>query len=348
MSDLSLHLDTDRRATFKRRSGEPIRFNKEMRCWIVLDPNHVVRLLRHPALACEEFGQAIATVGERYGDDFANLKFAIGAIPLMNEGEAHIHMRRRMAEFLAARRPYMAKSLPTLVTRHLGKIADAGEIDLFSDVLVPFVRDIGTVLAGSTRDIPFDPVAITRVFDRYLSLATLRMVESELAALRAALAKGCPTAVAGGDEDLLVSILVLGRDSLLATLSESVAANLAAGIGRRLDEIEFADFPNETGVAIAERIATGTFSFGGADIAIGDRVRLYLQSLNYSDRITIQRLIFGAGSHSCLGRQLSLDMWPAVTKALGSMGGIVESVEHGYLKNHIFVMPEHIRVRFSV
>ena len=347
MSLLSLHYEVDRRAAFLARRDEPVAYDDAMRCWIVTDPNLVLRLLRHRALACEETVSQIATVGERYGIAFDNLLFAARIIPLMNEGDPHVRMRRRMARFLTDRREPLLAIQSGLVDRHLGKIAAAAEVDLVADIFLPLVREYFSVLVDASELIPFDQVAITRMFDRYLSLKTLKKIEQDIGALRATVRRVCRQPVSDGDEELFVALLILGRDSLLATLAESIGATLAGHVGRSLGDVGYPAFPNETGVAIAERVATETIAFGGVEIAAGERVRLYLQSLNYSERASVQRLIFGAGAHSCLGRQLSLDLWPALTGALRAIPRVIASVEHGYVRNHIFAMPDRVRVRLA-
>jgi hypothetical protein len=344
MSLLSLHIDTDRHAEFETRRHQPTRFDKAMRCWNVFDPAQVLHLLRNPALVCEEIAGSVTAVAERYGETFPNMELVVRGMPLMNEGETHLRMRRRMAAFLAARRAPLLAVLPTIVGRNLAPLASPGKIELVGDCLLPLVREFFTTLTGSSEPVPFQQVTITRIFDRYLSLKTMQKIEAELAALRVTIARGCPTAVAAGEEDLFLNLFILGRDSLLGTLAESMAMTLAGNIGQRLDRIAYPDHPNETGVAIAERVATSPISIGDVEIARGDWVRLYLQSLNYSDRIAIQRLVFGAGAHSCVGRQLALDLWPLVTGRFAASALTVAKLEHDYLKNHTFVMPAHVRL----
>ncbi len=347
MSLLSLHIDADRHAEFDTRRQQPIQFDKAMRCWNVVDSAQVLELLSNPALVCKEIVEPLRAVGQRFGEYFPNLEFLVRHMPLMNEGEGHLQMRRRMAAFLGARRTPIQAPLRRIVDEHLAPLAEPGEYELIDTCLLPLVRTFFTELVQSPERVPFRQLTITRIFDRFLSLETLRQIEVEVAELRAIIARGCPEAVAAGEEDVYIELFVLGRDSLLATIAESLATIFAANLGKPLDQIAYPDHPNETGVAIAERVASEPITVGGIAIQAGDWVRLYLQSLNYSDRVAIQKLVFGVGAHSCIGRQLALDLWPLVTARFAALPWKVAAIDRAYLRNHTFAMPAHVRIRLA-
>jgi len=342
---LTLHLDPDRSAFFARHRKDPAYYDSSMRCWIVLDPTEILRLLRHPGLVCEEIVPAIDGVAERYGESFDNLRHAASVMPLLMDGDGHRRIRREMAEFLNERRALMIERIPGLLESRFDGLRYEPEVDLVGDLFLPFVCDLFTELVGCRVAVPFERIAITRIFDRYLSLRTMRMIDREIATLREVILRDCSWASTDETRDLLLGILVIGRDSLIATLSESIGSSMAANLETSIADIAFGDFPSETGVAIAERRAVEPVAVPGAEIKPGDKVRLYLHGLNYSDRTAEQRQIFGAGAHSCLGRQLSLDVWKALIPMLRTVRQTVKDVDHGYLANHIFVMPDHVRVR---
>ncbi|MDZ4738058.1 MAG: hypothetical protein SGJ07_17075 [Rhodospirillaceae bacterium] len=347
MNYLTLHRQVERRALFASRHDAPIVYDEATRCHVVTNPRQVLDLLRHPGLVCQDIVESVAAVTRRYDMQLPNFTYAAGIMPLLMEGPRHEAMRRRMAAFLAGRRKAIAARLSELADRHFAPLRSADEIDLAGEVLLPFVRDLFSEMVEASEIIPLRRIAITRIFDRYIGLRTIQTIDSELADLRACIARVCAPAVARGDEDMLLALLVLGRDSLLATLASSLNAILAAHVGTRLDAIVFPDFPPETGVAIAERLAGEDFEYGHTVFSTGDRVRLFLQSLNYDPSQSVQKLIFGAGPHSCLGRHMSLDVWPAVVQAMRSTPRIVSGIDCAYVDNQIFVMPERLIVRFD-
>lgn len=347
MSLLSLHFADDRRAAFETRRHHPAQFDKAMRCWNVTDPAQVLELLRNPTLVCKEIVEPIQAVAQRFGDRFPNTEFLVQHMPLMNEGEGHLRMRRRMAAFLGARRMPMQEPMRRIVDEHMAPLANAGEHELVASCLLPIVRAFFTEMVQSAETVPFRQLTITRVFDRFLGLAALRQIETEVTELRAIIARNCPDAVAAGDEDMLIELFTLGRDSLLATISESLAVIFAANVGKKFAAIDFPDHPNETGVAIAERMAAEPILVGDVTIPAGDWVRLYLHSLNYSDRADIQKLVFGVGAHTCIGRQLALDLWPMITARLAALPWTLAATDRTYLRNQTFTMPANVTVRLA-
>lgn len=347
MSLLSLHIADDRRAEFETRRHHPVRYDRAMRCWNVTDPAQVLDLLRNPVLVCKEIVEPIRAVGRRFGENFPNVEFLVRHMPLMNEGENHLSMRRRMAAFLSARRLPMQEPMRRIVGEKLAALSAAGEHELIASCLLPLVRAFFTEMVQSAEPVPFRQLTITRVFDRFLSLAALRQIEIEVAELRAIIARNCPDAVAAGEEDMYVALFTLGRDSLLATISESLAVIFAAHVGKKLSEIDYPDHPNETGVAIAERMAAEPILIGGVTIPAGDWVRLYLHSLNYSDRTDVQKLVFGVGAHACIGRQLALDLWPMITARIAALPWTIAATDRTYLRNQTFTMPANVTVRLA-
>ena len=73
-------------------------------------------------------------------------------------------------------------------------------------------------------------------------------------------------------------MVILGRDTLLGTLGESLYCILSTNQGRRLNEISYPQTPPETGVPYIERIAVKSFCDQEVQFNTGDRLRIYDQS----------------------------------------------------------------------
>ena len=80
------------------------------------------------------------------------------------------------------------------------------------------------------------------------------------------------------------------------------------------------DFPVDTGVPVTFRRVKDDCSFGPYRFLAGDILRVQLQPLGYSDQPELKTAIFGAGVHSCVGRQLSLKLWEHLARAFNGLG----------------------------
>jgi hypothetical protein len=104
--------------------------------------------------------------------------------------------------------------------------------------------------------------------------------------------------------------------------------------------------PPETGVPFIERIAINDFSDQGTRFNAGDGLRIYYQAFAYSDSPLERPKIFGVGSHLCMGKNLSLDLWREMTSALGKIPLYADIASHEWrTDDYIFLCPSQLRVR---
>jgi hypothetical protein len=109
----------------------------------------------------------------------------------------------------------------------------------------------------------------------------------------------------------------------------------------------FPQIPVETGVPYVERYATTALDLGGAHIQRGQRIRLMLQSIAYSDDVIGRTRMFGMGAHACLGRQISLDLWGCLGRKLGETAMSAEILEHTMRRSDfVFTCPDRLVVQF--
>jgi cytochrome P450 len=301
-------------------------------------------LLREPRLVSPSIIETLRQLEQRYALELPNLIFAARFIPLLNEGATHLELRRAMSRLLTAARERMQGGGADLMEQCFARLHSQEEVDLVEEVLAPLVRDFFTRLIGAAEPVPFSRLVITIIFDKWASLKALRAAEAEIAAQRQVL-KG--SAASEWEEGVLLALLILGRDSLLATLADSTREVLAANPGRRLDQIDYPKFPTETGVAIAEREVSENFAYEGVEFPKGDWLRLYFHGVTHGPGRDNHTLMFGAGAHACLGRHLSLDLWQRITRQLGSVPRRAEITGFSYCGNHVFVMPKTLRLRLD-
>jgi hypothetical protein len=118
------------------------------------------------------------------------------------------------------------------------------------------------------------------------------------------------------------------HDALTGSMGESLHQLFRQNPGVPLTKIDFPTVPNETGVAFAERIVEQPFDFDGTSFRLGDRIRIMLQSFAYSSDAATRTRMFGAGLHTCLGRQLSLELWSALARRLSQIRARVDILDY--------------------
>jgi hypothetical protein len=334
---LSLHTDDLRYDKFK--DAPDIFFNQKLKQWIVLDPALVVELLQDERLVVPNTIEAIERLEIRFKRQFPNLLFAARCIPLLVEGPAHREIRRDLADLMTPGRARTTAVLPELMERHIHPIDGQTSTEWMAGCLAPLVKDVVLAMCNCPKPLPFPRLVLTKVFDRFASLAALDAAESQIGHLREELRKTAPDS----DEEVTVPLFVLGRDSLLGALGTSLFSILRRNIGRPFADIEFPDFPPETGVAIAERIAERDVEVGSTKIATGEKIRMFFQPISKANGTVSRQALFGAGRHSCTGRPVSIDVWLALGKTIRSFSRRLTSLSCELENNNIFVVPRHLK-----
>lgn len=338
MDILSLHYDDSRRVEFQ--AHPEIFFNQELKSWIVFDPELVVELLRDDErLPVPNLTEALLMLQSRYKRQFPNLLFAAGCIPLLLEGQVHREVRRGLADLVSQGRVRTTQAMPDLMARYIAPLERAPNPEWIAGHLAPLVNELLGHMCGCRAPLPFPQMVLTRMFDRFVSLAALTEAEMMVGELRQTVAQSEP----GLDPAHVVALLVLGRDSLVGALGTSLHTVLRQNEGRRFAEIAFPEFPPETGVAVADRIAAAAITVGTQTISPGERVRMYFQPISDAGSAVSRNSLFGAGVHSCLGRPISIDVWRVMIETLGRFSCRVASVACEYYPSNIAVVPRYLR-----
>ena len=121
----------------------------------------------------------------------------------------------------------------------------------------------------------------------------------------------------------------MGFETLMTMLTEG----LVSAIGKCSRDIDshavLPDHPIETGVPVSYRRIVSDLEISGHEFKAGDLLRLQLQTLGYVPREADRIWIFGAGLHSCVGKQVSLRIWTEFKRAFDvlRLRGAVKSYE---------------------
>jgi cytochrome P450 len=344
----TVHRDAERFEFFAEARGSLVFFDQALDCWVASDPKQCAELLHSPRLAVSDYATAYETLSRAIGREFPNFLFAFRHIPLCLNHDAHRAARRRLAEIISRRRTAQNLAIPGLVARHFGRLKPDRDVDLMSEVLEPLVSDLIELLIEVPIKRKEALATASLVFDRLLGIRRRQRIEADLGVLRAAIREGLGPEADEDDVGDRLALCILGHDTLLGTLGESLHQIFRTQQGVPLSQIDFPTMPSETGVPVVERVVIEPVEVGGVRLAAGSRIRLLLQSLAYSSDPGDRAKIFGVGIHTCLGRQMSLDVWARATAYLHALPYVPEVMRYdARASDFSFTCPATLVVRFK-
>ena len=337
MKTSEFHIAPDRHGHFAGLEPKVWLESSFLRTWVIAEPSLIVEILRSRNASVLNVDDMIGAIERAYGVEFPNVRFAARHLPLFLEGENHAEQRRNSSKYLAGRMRDMESHLPLLVERHLKPLRSKGRIDLVSEVTEPLVRDITSIFVERQVTEEIAALNLLDVFALNKSLARFKDLD-----LRVGRAKEF-LAVENEDEELLgsrFSALSMGYETILVMLTEGLQLAFRRHPADAGDPIVLPAFPIETGVPVSYRRAVTDFEMAGHAFKEGDLLRLQLQVLGYSDREEDRPGIFGAGMHSCVGKQVSLRIWTHLKQAFDALQlrGRVRSYD---------LVPSHYMVRYN-
>lgn len=347
MDFITLHRSVAREAFYPSAQEKPFFFDPVIKAWVVAGARRCEEFLLSPNLAVVPYHPAYEDMAKRNPNfAFANLLFAFKYIPLCLNGSEHAFARRKIAQYMASRKLDVAAAIPGLVESRFGALATCNRIELVREAIEPLVKDVLCALNEIyeiDRSVMHSPSA---VFDRMMSAKRRRALDSDLAKIRESIRHARGADLTEEDEGFSLALMILGTDALAGTLGESLHQVLTANQGLRLSEIEFPSTPTATGVPLVERVVTEPFEYEGIMLEKGARVRLMLQSFQYSPEARMR--MFGAGIHVCLGRQMSLDVWSHITRLLSGIDARVRIVDYTLRDDdYVFTYPSNFVIELE-
>jgi hypothetical protein len=339
-----LHRDPGRHQYFSRTESRDPFFDTVANAWIITDPAQCRELVGSSKLHPATYAGNYKILEERLGLDFSSLNFAFTHIPLCLHGDPHARARRRMSEFLASRKAALNARIPDAVATRFNAFRREGRVEVMKEVVLPLVLDIiSTVIDIDISGV--DCANASLVFDKSISVSRRRKAATEITTLRDLISRHLGVNASDDDVGMRLALLILGKDTLIGTLGESLHRLLEANPGRRLVDIEYPDFPPETGVPFVERVVVTPFMLAAKNFALGESVRIFLQTFAYEGEPKSRANFFGAGPHACLGRPVSLEIWNAITALLSGIPLYATVLSYSArTTDYIFACPEYLQV----
>jgi hypothetical protein len=293
-----------------------------------------VRVLTDPTHEVLDFHDRHARLAERLQLDFSDILFLLDHMPLALRGEAHVAQRADAARLLGERRGAIAAAAPGLIAKHFACLEQPGAVDLLNAAIIPLVEELIAVIVDADLS-QAEAKYVSRVFSQLLGVAQRRLMNEELAVLRRQIALAHPD-----DAELRqgsrLAVVVLGRDAMIGTLAGSLHAHFEDLAGDPLNSRALPDAPTHSGVPAVPRESK----------VEGEELRCRLQSFEGAAPAERMRF-FGAGSHVCLGRALSLDLFKLLSAHLLRLGTVVTVDTFVLRKDDVFAMPSVFTIKVT-
>lgn len=340
MKSYQLHSVDNRRALFAQLSPPNWLENDLLRAWVVTDPAAILRVFRSPLAVVSSLTEVLKAIRENYGTELPNVAYACGVLPLLVADEAHPAARKGFATFLAARLAELEGELSELSKACLSPLSCPGRVDIVSEVVDPFIHRVFSVFLQCDLPPEFLAMHVGDILSFNTNLARLRSLEARIAGTLEFLRATTPNEA---DIAWKFTCLVFGLDSLAMMLTESIVTAVRDASDDRAG-VRLPQFPIETGVPVTFRRAKSDFDMDGCAFKAGDLIRLQLQAFGYSEQAEHRNFIFGAGMHSCVGKQLSLRIWDSFKREFDRLDLKARIADYQLMPSHFIILHKLVEV----
>ena len=284
--------------------------------WEVRHPEDVVRLLKTDQVKVPDVLELLHFIEKKFGIELSNLREIASMTPIFLDGPDAQQYRRDLALFYTAQVDRVGAELRNSLPGMLDRLVSLPEADIEHDLARPISRSMFAAVLG--RKVP------EHVFELHLgelfnlqerTLTNLRRIDAN-----AAEALELARSLTSKSEHvrLVLSLLIFGVDSLVATFLSSVASTLHASSFEKPVLLELPPVPPRTGISVTYRTVVNDIAISDFQFRRGEVLKLVINP-DMDDVISADNsIIFGTGAHSCLGRGIAMTVWTEVRNQLNA------------------------------
>ena len=313
-----------------------------VRSWLVNDPNFFADLLKSSEMLVPGLLPVLDRIEEKTGKPLQHLRRASKMLPIMLDGTDHAALRRSLAVYLAQKTDLAKQMLPKILSACLAPLQKPGTVNAHHDVVQPLVTEFMSLLAGKPLPHEILNLRLDLILNINKSPSQVIDLDRRFGIAFDFLEKDCADEL---DMACRICCITFGSETLVMMLVENVLSAIAASSAAH--PAVLGDFPSETGVPLTWRRASNAMDVGGCPIRSGDHVQLKLQTAAYSEKPAVRNVVFGAGPHSCIGKQITMLLWETFRVAfnaleiqgrLGTYDAIVEPHMRRYNKAEVEIL----------
>lgn len=278
--------------------------------WEVRHPEDVVRLLKSDQVEIPDVSELLRFIEKKFGVELVNLREIASMTPIFLDGPDARQYRKDLAIFYAGQVDRIGAELRNSLPGILDNFVSRPVADVEYDLARPVSRCMFAAILGQDPPESVFEFHLGELFNlEERTLTNLRRIDASAAEAldlaRTLTPKGEPVR-------LVLSLLIFGVDSLVATFLGSVAS--AVRSSSRVDPVllQLPTMPPRTGISVTYRTVRSDIAIGDIQFRRGEVLKLNINPDTDDAIDTDSSIIFGAGAHSCLGRGIAMTVWTEV------------------------------------
>lgn len=307
-SDYLLHKHINKHSIYSGNSN--LWWSEELNRWMCSNPTIAKSILSNTNFTVHDY--KIDSLLNKFDCELHHIARIAEFLPIAHDGERHTQLRKLFAVEMFKQSDKVLSIFSNDLENNMKLFYSHDQLDLVTDILRAPLRNALLRLCnieGLNPSLDFD--SISQLLDETLSLnkrVQINRIINEIISI-------FPDSMGDDEKYLRISMLALGTDALIGTITESIFTILSNN-NTACSEINWnIDIPS-TGVPVIERNCVKDCIIGDNKILSGQRIRIYLDAAGYNidSGPSYSSLYFSAGPHTCLGMPIGKKIWHIVTR----------------------------------
>jgi hypothetical protein len=317
------------------------RWSDDLERWVCFDPIIIKEILLSDDFRMFDYLGTQAILTNHLNLNMDHISKLLSNMPFFHDGQVHKELKKIYAKKLNEHYDIallnFEASLENLISL---KIRPGITLDLVEEIIAPAIAASASIFSGSQYHFDGNSPSIGQVLDETISISRRIKINKKIEDFL----DKFPKNISEETGYIRVGLAVTGLDTLVGSLSESIATILNRDSNLKLSQINWDENLPATSIPFIERVLKKDKVIRGQQLKGGQRIRLYIDAAGYStESATYSELYFGAGSHTCIGKYFSKELWNIFTKCLSKVDlklRIIKSArkDHDYFFNGYYLL----------
>ena len=291
----------------------------------VTNPEHATQLLKDRTLVPPQINNLIAFSEHNWALNLEHLKRLSKTTPIFLSGEELKKCRSAIAKFYASHADRIKIHVEQAMSSICETMKGSKEIEVSSDIAWPLTAAMIEAVFGEAPPRHLHSTRLSEIFNFEQNTPSKLKALNHDAQMIYEFAE--QSSLGSCDLDCAITLLVFGIDSLRSTLMVNIDHMLNNKNHATARPLIFENYPITTGVPFTYRLLERDVMLDGLRLASGSIVKIMLEQHSMYSGSKDHNLMFGSGLHSCLGKNLSLTVWPILANRINELN-ITAFIKH--------------------